>query len=681
MRQASIFFRLIVLTSIFNFTPCLSQTSLIIKEDNSLEKLNSKNPKEGNSLLVFKTELELEFESSWVIVETYREREYYLVEVEAVSQSISLYNENIPTVLNFDINNAEVNSYPRLKAGDVKYFSVDLQIDLEYADITDNELKRGGSTTVVGPNVSDALVVIRLFPSDLELTISESNNLISKLEKKGTAYNVFLKMSDTKKFTNYNLTVKSDGVEEINVIVPKLAPKAVKFYRVKKPLIQQPAVAIKHLDIIKGTDGLKDDRLETPTIDYRKNLIGNWGGSLGDDKTYLEFSTFDETKKTVAGKLYANGYYMNFRGMVLFKNEGDYQASLNINSDDIIDYGATLDLRFNSGVLTGLWVDDRGGVKDFSAVRSASIVYDNNDEIRRKIVELNNKISGSWNAVSTNIYFDHLTIQKFNIEHVASVIFEKDNRQMINAKAKLLSKSGNSSLLLSNAVFTGIPLPFTISLTFNSDIEATLAIISDDASIVENFKLRKQLSRVYSSSVQVSDIYYVVKGKTYFHNTPDISSRTNKYIVKGQLPAFKPLDTNSEFLSASYTYRNITTKGFLLKSDLATFGLEYLVNTQWIGVFGNNQINITIEKIFWDENNQLSVIGYNILKGTKRALNGKLLLIDESQIQIELSEPGTDEWDGLFKISLNRNNQANGVWFSNNGQLKREFQLQKSAKK
>lgn len=295
---------------------------------------------------------------------------------------------------------------------------------------------------------------------------------------------------------------------------------------------------------------------------------------------------------------------------------------------------------------------------------------------RQKINTLNNIATGTWYSVNPNLYFDNMVIEKANIQQIVSISFVKNNQLLTQVKGKLLSKSGKVSLMSSDVQLYGISTLCTISLLFD-DNTSTVTIISDDGSLAENFKMYKQGSKTNVNAAGINDIYYVLKNKAYFYNTPELNSRTNKYIVKGQLPIVQITLSNNYFTAAAYTYRGITTKGYLIKSDLAKISLNYLLKSQWTGLFGNNQIKIVIETVSLDSDNNLVATGYNILKDQKQKVEGKIILIDENQIQINLAETGTDEWNGVFKLTFSYNNDVSGVWLSNNGKLRREFLLKK----
>ncbi len=670
----------ILLLICLNFiSPCLAQYSIVFKEDLSAAKSITRKPAVDKCLLAIRSEVNLTFDSNTEnLTQPQKTNGVYFLEVSYGPQAISVYYDNIPTYLNFGQLQA-ANSLPELKVGEIRYFIVDIKPELEYADITDNELKRGNFTTPFGPNVSDALLVVRIFPNDLELIISETNNLISKFEKNGSTYNVFLKMPENKKFTNYDLLVKTKGADDLKVTVPKLVPKAVRFYRIKKPLVEIADSKIETenpLSPIKEPEKGVGDVSAATVADYRKNIIGNWAGSLGDDKTYIEFSTFDEGKKTLAGKIYANGIYMNFKGVVRFKTENDYQASLIIIKDDLITYGASLDLRFNSGVLSGLWIDDMGAVQDFSAVRSTTIISDNTSEVRQKIATLNKLASGEWNSLTSNAYFDNLILDKANVKQFSTISFIKSGQSTIASKGKLLSKSGMVSMVVSNVQFPGISSSCSVTLEFNEQ-EASASIISDDGSVFENVKLRRPVVQTNNKTRHTNNIYYVVSDKAYFYQTPNFADRTSHYLVNGQIPEVQISDENNDFIFGAFTYRGLSSKGFLKKSDISKININYLFNTKWYGLFGKDNINVVLDTIYWDANNMLKISGYNIVKKNKRDVEGQIILINDNQIQINLYEPGTDEWDGIFKITFNYNNEGSGVWLANNGKLRTEFKMQK----
>ena len=112
----------------------------------------------------------------------------------------------------------------------------------------------------------------------------------------------------------------------------------------------------------------------------------------------------------------------------------------------------------------------------------------------------------------------------------------------------------------------------------------------------------------------------------------------------------------------------------------------------WTGDMGGKKIIIVIDRI-----NGKELFGYNILGTNKRILKGEFKPGTWDQpcskaFDSILNEPGDDKWDGVFRIKFigygvtdeNTNEclktrylgaEAQGVWKSNNGKLKRTFTL------
>jgi len=111
-----------------------------------------------------------------------------------------------------------------------------------------------------------------------------------------------------------------------------------------------------------------------------------------------------------------------------------------------------------------------------------------------------------------------------------------------------------------------------------------------------------------------------------------------------------------------YKFGNQVFLNYNLKED----ALLNLVG-EWEGNFGENQILLVIDEI---KGNQVN--GYNVIQGKKRILSGT---IDENKYFV-LTEPGDDEWDGVFRFKI-VNQQAKGKWNANNGKLSIDFVLDK----
>lgn len=89
----------------------------------------------------------------------------------------------------------------------------------------------------------------------------------------------------------------------------------------------------------------------------------------------------------------------------------------------------------------------------------------------------------------------------------------------------------------------------------------------------------------------------------------------------------------------------------------------------WTGSLGSSEILLVIEEITPDGR----VTGYDSVDANQRALKG----IIKNGNNFILHEPGNEDWDGVFDFTI-ENNQAVGIWKSNNGKLGRKFTLSKS---
>jgi hypothetical protein len=92
---------------------------------------------------------------------------------------------------------------------------------------------------------------------------------------------------------------------------------------------------------------------------------------------------------------------------------------------------------------------------------------------------------------------------------------------------------------------------------------------------------------------------------------------------------------------------------------------------EWKGVFGNDQLALTIETVNADG----SATGFNIVKGNRRPLTG-IVTKNVDSYDFELKEPGDDKWDGVFKFSIS-GSTAKGSWTANNGKSTKQFSLTK----
>ncbi len=221
----------IVFLFFFNLHLAFSQSALEFTLSDDKAVNISKNIPDGQSLLVFETDLNLKFDSSVenLQVENKIDSKYYIY-VSSGPQVITVkyFGDYLLNFGQIGMNNG----FPSLKNKEVKYFTVSKLIALQYEDTTKKEKDKGNNITPIGPNVSDAMVVINVFPDDLELDITEKNNGITKITKLTDGrYQIFLKAP-----AQHILQIRNkDFKNPTNLPLDGLVSKEVRFYLVKKP--------------------------------------------------------------------------------------------------------------------------------------------------------------------------------------------------------------------------------------------------------------------------------------------------------------------------------------------------------------------------------------------------------------------------------------------------------------
>jgi hypothetical protein len=78
----------------------------------------------------------------------------------------------------------------------------------------------------------------------------------------------------------------------------------------------------------------------------------------------------------------------------------------------------------------------------------------------------------------------------------------------------------------------------------------------------------------------------------------------------------------------------------------------------WVGDFGNNMINIALAEI---KDGKAS--GHSVCAGNYRAISGTVTEKPDSVFEFVMEEPGSDQYDGKFKFSINMKEQLlEGTW-------------------
>ena len=172
--------------------------------------------------------------------------------------------------------------------------------------------------------------------------------------------------------------------------------------------------------------------------------------------------------------------------------------------------------------------------------------------------------------------------------------------------------------------------------------------------------------------------------------TARIANAPTKKIITFEKPEdYKEvIDNSAEQSSIQQTTSNNPT---IASENKGTESTDVILGS-WTGEMGGKTLTIVVEKVTGTE-----LIGYNILGTNKRPIKGTYKDGEWAQscskaFDAILNEPGDDKWDGVFTIKFvgyedtNDNNEcqgnlkgqeASGEWKSNNGKMKKEFNLTK----
>lgn len=105
-------------------------------------------------------------------------------------------------------------------------------------------------------------------------------------------------------------------------------------------------------------------------------------------------------------------------------------------------------------------------------------------------------------------------------------------------------------------------------------------------------------------------------------------------------------------------------------SSLGNFNMDTLKGI-YTGDFAGSDIRLVIKYI-----SNKHAVGYDVHNGLQRNLSGTVA-IKENTIELVLSEPGDNEFDGVFYLNINKENfEAEGYWQSTSGKIsKKHFVL------
>jgi hypothetical protein len=214
-----------------------SQTELRSSEDKKQAKNIQYTFSNEQSLFVFESDIELTFESSKEnLVSPKKTINKYYLEVKPGSQVITINSENESISIRFGMATG-VNNGGAIKPKEIRYFKIEERKVLLYSDITGNELAKGNGFEGFGEDPSDAQIVLKFFPKNLEIEIEDPQKVISKKSPQANGNLIlFIKMTDldaiSKKDIVLNLKDKDYGITEMKIY--DLSKKEQRFYKIEK---------------------------------------------------------------------------------------------------------------------------------------------------------------------------------------------------------------------------------------------------------------------------------------------------------------------------------------------------------------------------------------------------------------------------------------------------------------
>jgi hypothetical protein len=364
----------------------------------------------NKSFLVFKTKEALFFDSNNENIKqplkyshsNLTGDEYlYILPIIAQPQKVILKFNNSDYKISFN-QPMEEKSLPGLKASDVRYFEIESKLVLEYFNITENEKAKGNDAQPVGPNVSDALLLIKTFPIDIDLEITAEKDIISKINKSDKGYGVFVKTNQSGP-ANYVLNLFEPEFGNTKMNIYNVQGKELRYYMIKKP-------AILNESIERNITSVKDE--------FLSSLEGNWSGSYLNGIIYIEILEVNLLSNKAKGWIVKDNIKYGFDGFVKnTKEKGTYLVNINTNENNLVGSLAnfSVDLIFKNNILNGYVIDKYRNAYDLVLLKGKMSTRIDHDFNLNKYKELFKDVVGRY-IVPVN---QQQIIKEINVEELA----------------------------------------------------------------------------------------------------------------------------------------------------------------------------------------------------------------------------------------------------------------------
>jgi hypothetical protein len=307
------------------------------------------------AILVFKSIEDINFDSSYdnliqpkKIKSAFLSNDefFYILLINPIPQKLILTSATDECKISFQQANEEKESLPGLNANEVYYFELSSRLMLEYFNITESEKAKGNIGQAVGPNVSDALIIIKTFPTDLDIQISADGAIITKYQKTDKGQSVFIK-TKTNATTDIVLNVQNPEFGATPIRLYDIKSKELRYYLIKKPQDQ-----IENSNIVPIASNDKLNILE-----------GNWSGDFKNDILHLLINEMDLKSNKLKGSIIKDGLNYSFIGNILIDKTVNKTYILKIKTNEKELVGTmknfNVDFHYNGKTLSGYIIDNK----------------------------------------------------------------------------------------------------------------------------------------------------------------------------------------------------------------------------------------------------------------------------------------------------------------------------------
>ena len=265
------------------------QNTLVWKEvPSDTLVLNDEIP-EGKALFVFEGKDGFNFESDATLIEGQkRDGSLYkfLINIEPSSGGLTIKHKGIYSNNYIPWGKDNSISLPPLQNKEVKFFKLTLYTTVDCIDVTPQTVK-SGSTYFQALYEKEALIVLNVVPSDMNLTISGSE--ITKIVPDEGIYKVYAKP------VGQQILLKSNNYDDyiLNFEDDQLQSKEVRYYHV------QPPPSAKRIETFDSNIKMGSYTIESTPVGALIQIIGNKAFNEQNLRTPYTIGNYKEGKETI----------------------------------------------------------------------------------------------------------------------------------------------------------------------------------------------------------------------------------------------------------------------------------------------------------------------------------------------------------------------------------------------